>query len=119
MPRLPRLPKPASTPTGRAFEGAFEAAISVVIAFIIGHYADQYFGTDPALTFIGFVLGGIAAFRRLLRIGNPPPEGPSSGAGSERGSDGNGSTPGSTNRGEPSTVRRGVNADRGENGSGG
>ena len=111
---MPRLPKPPSTPAGRAFEGASEAAISVVLALVAGHYADSYFGTGQVLTLVGFVLGGIAGFRRLLRIGNPPPQGTSS----REVADPTGSTPGSTNRGEPSTVRRGEShADRGEDGS--
>ncbi len=101
---------------GRAFEGALEAAISVVVAFIGGYYADRYFGTGHVLTFLGFIVGGIAAFRRLLRIGNPPPDDLASGEVSGR----NGSTRGSTDQAEPSTVRRGEShADRGENGSGG
>jgi F0F1-type ATP synthase assembly protein I len=104
-------PKRPSTPLGRAFEGAFEAAIGVVVALLGGYYADRYFGTGYILTFVGLVLGGIAAVRRLLQIQNPPgPDVPTR----------DGSTRGSTDRGEPSTVRRGEShADRGENGSGG
>ena len=94
---------------GRAFEGAFEAAMSVVVGFVGGYYADDFFGTGYVLTFLGFLVGGIAAVRRLLQIQNLPAPGT------------DGSAPkGSTDQGEPSTVRRGEShADRGENGSGG
>ncbi len=133
---MPRVPKRPTSAAGRAFEGAFEAAISVVVAFLGGYYADRYFETGPVLTFLGFVVGGIAAFRRLLRIGNPPPgdsgreaderEASHRNASDRNGSEGNGSTiatRGSTDRVEPSTVRRGEShtdqGDHGEKGSGG
>lgn len=94
---------------GRAAEGAFEAGISVVVAFLGGYYADRYFGTGYVLTFVGFVVGGVAAVRRLLQIQNPPPS-----------SADRDPAQGSTDQREPSTVRRGEShADRGENGSGG
>ena len=110
---MPGAPKRPTTPMGRAFEGAFEASISVVVALLGGYYADRYFGTGYVLTFIGLVLGGIAAVRRLLQIHNPPAPGPET-------STRNGATRGSTDGVEPSTVRRGEShADRGENGSGG
>jgi len=96
---VPRVPKRPTTAAGRAFEAAFESAISVVVGILGGYYADRYFGTGYLFFFIGFVLGGVAAVRRLLQI--PVPEVP-------------GSDKDSTDRAEPSTVRRGdSHADRG------
>jgi F0F1-type ATP synthase assembly protein I len=73
-----------------------------------GYYADARFGTLPLFSFIGLVLGGVAAVRRLLQI--KIPEAPDAGRDSTTSTDG----------GEPSTVRRGdSHADRGEDESGG
>jgi hypothetical protein len=102
VPTPPRRPPPVA---GGAFEGVLQAAISVVIALVGGYYADRYFGTGYVLMFVGFVLGGVAAVRRLLQISVPPAPEPHRG---------------STDGGGPSTVRRGdSHADRGEDGSGG
>ena len=59
----------------------------MVIAAGIGFYLDSYAGTEPLLLAVGFVIGGIAAVRRLLRI-------------SADGLDG-GSTPGASDRTPP------------------
>jgi hypothetical protein len=108
-PRPPRL----SPSAGNAFEGALQAAISVVLGMVGGYYADRYFGTGYVLSFIGLVLGGVAAVRRLLLIKIPDPQDPRDGST-------NRDSTGSTDRGGPSTVRRGdSHADRGEDGSGG
>jgi hypothetical protein len=103
--RPPRL----SPSAGNAFEGALQAGISVVLGMLGGYYADRYFGTGYVLSFLGLVLGGVAAVRRLLQIKIPEVRGPD-----------RDSTRGSTDGGGPSTVRRGdSDADRGEDGSGG
>jgi hypothetical protein len=52
----------------RAWEGAFEAGLSVVIGVVLGYYADRWLGTEPVFLFIFMVLGGVAGVRRLLRI---------------------------------------------------
>ena len=59
------------TAGGRAFEAAFEAGISVAIGVVLGYYADRWLGTEPVFLFVFLVVGSIAAFRRLLRIGVP------------------------------------------------
>jgi hypothetical protein len=41
----------------------------VAIAVGIGYFIDTRLGTEPLVMFAGLVLGGIAAVRRLLRIG--------------------------------------------------
>ena len=67
-------PRPAATAAGRAFEGAFEAGLAVVVGVVLGYYADRWLGTEPFLLFLFLVLGGVAGFRRLLRIEWPKPE---------------------------------------------
>jgi len=69
-------PSRPRTTWGRAYEASIEAVISVVLAMLGGYYADRYFGTEPVLMFIGLVLGGVAAVRRLLKIGPGTPAGP-------------------------------------------
>ncbi len=59
------------TATGRAFEGAFEAGLSVAVGVVLGYYADRWLGTEPLLLFFFLIVGSIAGFRRLLRIGVP------------------------------------------------
>jgi len=67
-------PQPPKSPSGRAFEGAFEAALSVVVGLALGYYADRWLGTEPVLLFVFLIVGGIAGFRRLLRIEWPDVE---------------------------------------------
>ncbi len=71
----PRSPA-ASSPTGRAFEGAFEAGLSVVVGVVLGYYCDRWLGTKPVFLFVFMILGGVAGFRRLLRIQWPTSPGP-------------------------------------------
>ncbi len=67
----------AETARGRAFEGASEAGLSVAVGVVLGYYADRWLDTEPVFLFIFLILGAIAGFRRLLRIGVPPDTGPS------------------------------------------
>ncbi len=71
--------RPAAPPkvSGRAFEGAFEAGLSVAVGVVLGYYADRWLGTEPFLLFFFLIIGSIAGFRRLLRIGVPTDTGPS------------------------------------------
>jgi F0F1-type ATP synthase assembly protein I len=62
----------------RAWEAALEAGLSVAIAVGVGYWIDTKLETLPLFMFLGLVLGGIAALRRLLRvsaaaIGTPEP----------------------------------------------
>ena len=66
--------KAPATPMGRAFEGAFEASIAVVVALALGYYCDRWLGTEPVFLFVGLVVGAVAGFRRLLRIQWPAPQ---------------------------------------------
>ena len=71
-----RAPTPRSA-QGRAFEGAFEAGLSVAVGVVLGYYADRWLGTGPYLLFFFLIVGSIAGFRRLLRIGVPTDSRPS------------------------------------------
>ena len=74
---------------GRAFEGAFEAAVSLVLGVVLGYYADRWLGTEPVALFVGLIMGFVAGFRRLLRIKWPEPpdqsESPGRGPSRDRG----------------------------------
>ncbi len=76
-------PANPTTATGRAFEGAFEAGLSVAVGVVLGYYADRWLGTEPFLLFFFLIIGSIAGFRRLLRIGVPTDTGPSDADGDE------------------------------------
>jgi F0F1-type ATP synthase assembly protein I len=68
-----RPPKPPSGERRRqakAYEGAFEAVIAVVIATGIGYWADQHLDSSPIGLFVGVVLGFLAMVLRLLRLGS-------------------------------------------------
>ncbi len=69
---------------GRAWEGSLEAGMSVAVGVVLGYYADRWLDTEPVFLFIFLILGAIAGFRRLLRIGVPPDTGPSGPAEEDR-----------------------------------
>lgn len=75
----PRLPQSPATSRGRAFEGSFEAGLSVAVGVVLGYYADRWLGTEPYLLFFFLIVGAIAGFQRLLRIASPPATGSSGG----------------------------------------
>ena len=52
-----------------AFEGAFEASFSVLIAGGLGYWIDQGFDTGPVGMLSGVVLGFAAMVVRLVRLG--------------------------------------------------
>ncbi len=49
----------------------------MAIGVVLGYYADRWLGTEPFLLFFFLIIGSIAGFRRLLRIGVPTDTGPS------------------------------------------
>ncbi len=73
---MARRPRSPTSGYGRAFEGALQAGLSVAIAVVLGYYADRWLETEPFLLFFFMIVGGIAGFRRLLRIGAPTDTGP-------------------------------------------
>jgi F0F1-type ATP synthase assembly protein I len=42
--------------------------ITLIGGVYVGLWADEYFGTAPLLTLVGFALGAIGAFYELVRI---------------------------------------------------
>jgi F0F1-type ATP synthase assembly protein I len=44
----------------------FEFSSPMIAGAVAGHYLDKYFGTDPKLTLIMFLLGVLAGFVRLI-----------------------------------------------------
>jgi len=53
---------------GRAYQGAFEAVIAIVVAGGLGAFADARLGTSPWLLILGVVLGFGAFVLRLVRM---------------------------------------------------
>ena len=71
-PRGPQLPKPTRGERRmqtRAYEGAFEAVVSVIAAIGLGYWADTYFDSEPIGLFLGAVIGFAAMVLRLVRLG--------------------------------------------------
>ena len=71
-----RRPEPPDGPRegerrrqARAYEGAFEAVAAIVIAALVGYWADRHFESSPIGLFTGVVLGFAAMVLRLLRLG--------------------------------------------------
>ncbi len=67
-------PRSSTTPGARAFEGALEAALAVVVGVVLGYYCDRWLDTEPFFLFVFLILGFVAGFRRLLRIRVPGQE---------------------------------------------
>jgi F0F1-type ATP synthase assembly protein I len=54
---------------GAAYQGAFEAALAILIAGFAGKFADDHFGTAPRYLLIGFFIGFCSFVLRLVRLG--------------------------------------------------
>ena len=80
-------PRPANTPMARAFEGAFESGIAVVVGVALGYYSDRWLGTEPVFLFVGLIVGAVAGFRRLLKIEWPQASDPKNDLGPEQAED--------------------------------
>lgn len=53
---------------GRAYQGAFEAVIAIVVGSAVGAWADSRLDTSPWLLLLGLLLGFGAFTRRLVRL---------------------------------------------------
>ena len=53
---------------GKAYQGAVEAVLAIVVAAMIGAFADSRFGTSPILLFVGLALGFGTFVLRLVRL---------------------------------------------------
>jgi len=62
--------KPPGMKMGRAYQGAFEATIAVVVAGAAGGYADQRFDTAPMFLIAGVLLGFGTFVLRLVKLMN-------------------------------------------------
>ena len=77
--RLERLARSSSSARGKAYQGALEAVFSIVIATLVGYWADQRFGTSPRYLIVGAVVGFCSFVLRLVRMRGliePVPEPP-------------------------------------------
>ena len=61
-------PAPTVQSTARAYQGALEAVLSILIGAGLGWWADSELGSEPWLMLAGLGLGFVAFVRRLLRV---------------------------------------------------
>jgi F0F1-type ATP synthase assembly protein I len=54
---------------GAVYQGAFEAAIALLIAIGFGYWLDGVFDTAPALLLVGTAIGFTSFTVRLIRLG--------------------------------------------------
>ena len=67
----------SAKPMGAAYQAAMEAVFSIVIAVLLGWWADGYFETAPWGVLVGATIGFGAFVLRLSRLGaaeGAPPE---------------------------------------------
>ena len=65
--RLERIAKRSTA--GGAYEGAFEAVGSILIATLLGYWFDEHYGTTPSGVLVGAGVGFGAFVLRLMRLG--------------------------------------------------
>ena len=65
--RLERIAKRSTA--GGAYEGAFEAVGSILIATLLGYWFDEHYGTTPSGVLVGAGIGFGAFVLRLVRLG--------------------------------------------------
>lgn len=53
---------------GKAYQGAIEAVLAILIAAGIGYWADEWLGTAPSWTIVGVAVGFAAFVLRLWRM---------------------------------------------------
>ena len=71
----------SAKPMGAAYQASMEAVLSIVIAVLLGWWADNYFETAPWGVLVGATIGFAAFVLRLSRLGaamSAPPEGETS-----------------------------------------
>ena len=64
-----RLKRAATRAGGGAYEGAFEAVGSILVATGLGYWFDQRYETTPAGVLVGACIGFAAFVLRLVRLG--------------------------------------------------
>ena len=53
---------------GRAYQGALESVLALVVMVVLGALADDHFGTKPTFLFVGFAIGFGSFVLRLVRL---------------------------------------------------
>lgn len=66
--RLKKIAGSSSSLAGRAYQGAMEAVLAIVIATGLGYWADARFGTSPRWLIVGAIVGFGAFVLRLARM---------------------------------------------------
>jgi F0F1-type ATP synthase assembly protein I len=64
-------PRSTRSQTARAWEAAFQAALSIGVGVVLGYYVDRWLGTEPVFLFVFMAAGLVACVRTLLRIQTP------------------------------------------------
>jgi len=67
--RVERVARSSDTIKGAAYQGATEAVLAIVIAALIGYWADERYGTAPRWLIVGVVIGFSSFVLRLVRMG--------------------------------------------------
>jgi len=79
-----RLKRAASPSSRGAYEGAFEAVGSILVATGLGYWFDQHYETTPIGVLVGAAVGFAAFVLRLFRLGRQlHPEEPAADPGTE------------------------------------
>jgi F0F1-type ATP synthase assembly protein I len=80
------LKRAATRSGGGAYEGAFEAVGSILVATGLGYWFDHHYETTPIGVLVGAVVGFAAFVLRLFRLGRQlHPEGSATEPGAEKG----------------------------------
>ncbi len=66
--RLERIAVSGNSSKGSAYQGAVEAVFAIVIATLLGYWADEYFDTAPRWLITGAVVGFASFVLRLMRM---------------------------------------------------
>lgn len=66
--RLERVAASSRSREASAYQGAMEAVFAIVIAALLGYWADSRFGTSPRWLIVGVVIGFASFVLRLMRM---------------------------------------------------
>jgi F0F1-type ATP synthase assembly protein I len=66
--RIKGIAESAVSAQAKAYNSVFEAVGAIIIAALMGWFADDYFGTKPRYLIIGVIIGFAAFVLRLMRM---------------------------------------------------
>jgi F0F1-type ATP synthase assembly protein I len=66
--RLKRIAHSSNSQQASAYQGAAEAGFAIVIATLLGYWADSHFGTTPRYLIAGAIIGFGSMVLRLFRM---------------------------------------------------